>query len=151
MRRIAVLVVMALSLFAAEIRAQSADEPEKRAELAARIVDRTWGDTKRTIEVMRDQIAATLPIDQREAFRELLNQHFDFERYKQLNTAMMSRHFTVTELTALDNFYSSPEGQSVMQKMPLVMGEMLPFAQQMIIDAIRRTPRDKRPPQFREL
>ncbi len=151
MKRIAVLVLMALSLFAAELRAQSGEEPEKRAALAARIVERTWGDTRRTIEVMRDQIAATLPVDQREAFRELLNEHFDFERYKQLNTAMMSRHFTVAELTALDNFYHSPEGQSVMQKMPLVMGEMLPFAQQMIIDAIRRTPRDKRPPQFREL
>lgn len=151
MRRIAVLVLMTLSLFVVEARAQSDDEPDKRAALATRIVDRTWGDTKRTIEVMRDQIAATLPIDQRESFRELLNEHFDFERYKLLNAAMMARHFTVAELTALDNFYASPEGQSVMHKMPLVMGEMLPFAQQMIIDAIRRAPRDKRPPQFREL
>lgn len=151
MRVFALLAVMTLSLFGADARAQIADEPDKRAALASRIVERTWGDTRRTIEVMRDQIAATLPIEQRESFRELLNEHFDFERYKQLNTAMMARHFTVAELAALDNFYISPEGQSVMQKMPLVMGEMLPFAQQMIVDAIRRTPREKRPPQFREL
>jgi hypothetical protein len=152
MKVFALLAVMAaLSLFVTDARAQTDDEPDQRAELASRIVERTWGDTRRTIEVMRDQIAATLPIEQRESFRELLNEHFDFARYKQLNAAMMARHFTVVELAALENFYVSPEGQSVMQKMPLVMGEMLPFAQQMILDAIRRTPRDKRPPKFREL
>jgi hypothetical protein len=151
MTRIAATLLLALTLLMPLAQAQDADESDKRVAIASRIVERTWSDTKRTIEIMRDQIAQTLPIDQREIFRDMLNEHFDFTRYKQLNTAMMARHFTVGELTALDNFYASAEGQSVMQKMPLVMSEMMPFAQQLILDAIRKTPRDKRPPQMRDL
>jgi hypothetical protein len=151
MTRIAATLLMALALLMPIAHAQDADEPDKRAAIAARIVERTWPDTRRTIEIMRDQIAQTLPIDQRETFREMLNEYFDFARYKQLNTAMMARHFTVAELTALENFYASPEGQSVMQKMPLVMSEMLPFAQQLILEAIRKAPREKRPPQLRDM
>ncbi len=64
---------------------------------------------------------------------------------------MTARHFTVPELTALDNFYASPEGQSVMRKMPQMMSVVMPFAQKMIIEAIRRTPPEQRPPKFREL
>jgi hypothetical protein len=38
-----------------------------------------------------------------------------------------------------------------MQKMPQVLSEMIPFAQRMIIEAIRRTPAEQRPPKFRDL
>jgi uncharacterized protein len=149
---IRVLAVVALILaWSPAAPAQETDEAAARTEIAARVIERTWNDTRRSIEVMRDQIAATLPMDQRESFRQMLDEYFDFERYKKLNIAMMVRHFSVPELTALDNFYSSPEGQSVMQKMPILLSETVPFAQQLIIDAIRRVPRDKRPPQLRDL
>ena len=151
MTRIAASILIALALLASTARAQSNDDNNQRVALAERIVERTWPDTRRAIDVMRDQIAATLPVEQRDSFRTLLNEHFDYESYRQLNVEMTARHFTVPELTALDNFYASPEGQAVMRKMPQVMGEMMPFAQQMIIEAIRRTPREQRPPKFREL
>jgi hypothetical protein len=151
MTRIAASILIVLALLTSTARAQSNDDPNQRVALAERIVERTWPDTRRAIEVMRDQIAATLPVEQRESFRTMLNDHFDYESYKQLKVEMTARHFTVPELTALDNFYASPEGQSVMQKMPQVLSEMIPFAQRMIIEAIRRTPAEQRPPKFRDL
>jgi hypothetical protein len=151
MIRIAASFLLALVLLTSAVHAQSNDDTNQRVALAERIVERTWPDTRRAIDVMRDQIAATLPVEQRDSFRTLLNDHFDFESYKQLNVEMTARYFTVSELTALDNFYASPEGQSVMRKMPQIMSEMMPFAQKMIIEAIRRTPPEQRPPKFREL
>jgi hypothetical protein len=151
MTRIVASILIVLALLASTARAQSDDDTNQRVALAESIVERTWPDMRRTIEVMRDQIAATLPVEQRDSFRGMLSEHFDFDRYKELNVIMTARYFTVPELTALNNFYASPEGQSVMRKMPLVMSEMLPYAQQLILEAIKRTPREQRPPKFREL
>ncbi len=151
MTRIAASILIVLALLTSAARAQSNDDINQRVALAERIVERTWPDTRRAIDVMGDQIAATLPVEQRDLFRGLLSNHFDYESYKQLNVEMTARHFTVPELTALDNFYASPEGQSVMRKMPQMMSVVMPFAQKMIIEAIRRTPPEQRPPKFREL
>src|SRR5262245_53307759 len=136
MIRLAAAIVTALMLFAPLAHAQTDDEKERLA-LAERIVSRTWDDTKRTVEVIRDQIAATLPVEQRAQFRDQIDANFDFDRYRQLNIAIQARHFTAAELKALDAFYTSPEGQSIMRKMPLAMGEMSPYTQQMMVDAIK--------------
>ena len=38
----------------------------------------------------------------------------------------MAENFTLAELTALRDFYASPEGRSVMTKMPAYMAEVMP-------------------------
>jgi hypothetical protein len=40
--------------------------------------------------------------------------------------AIMARTYTGEELVAMTDFYSSPEGQSIMQKQPQVMAEFMP-------------------------
>jgi hypothetical protein len=44
--------------------------------------------------------------------------------------AIMARTYTGEELAAMHGFYSSPEGQSILQKQPQVMAEFMPVVMQ---------------------
>ncbi len=62
----------------------------------------------------------------------------DEVRYDTLRTAMidaMTATFTVEEIEALTQFYSTPEGRSVMEKMSTYMAEVQPV----IMKEVRRS------------
>lgn len=48
----------------------------------------------------------------------------------------MAKSFTVEEIEMLTEFYSKPEGKSVMQKMPEYMADVMPYIQQSVSQAL---------------
>lgn len=57
----------------------------------------------------------------------------DKQAMKEDTIKLMAKHFTVDELKALTAFYASPEGKSVMKKMPVYMSESMPIIQREVM------------------
>lgn len=78
--------------------------------------------------MMRDvveKMSARMPGERKKMTQAML----DELRYDTLRTAMidgMTATFTVEEIEALTQFYSTPEGRSVMEKMSTYMGRVQP-------------------------
>lgn len=68
---------------------------------------------------------------------------YDYEELREMTINSMADNFTVAEINALTDFYSSPEGRSVMEKMPKYMSDTMPFIQQKSIEALRTVMQEK--------
>ena len=82
-----------------------------------------------TQEVMNDmavKFSKTMPEQNREAFIELMTKKIDINVLEDAMKASMQKHFTIGEINALADFYSKPEGRSVMKKMPDYMADVMP-------------------------
>ncbi len=91
-------------------------------------------------ELMDDmalKVSRTLPKEKRRMFVELMTKKIDM---KLIETAMinsMCKHYTFKEIEALNNFYSQPEGRSVMKKMGDYMADLMPVIQSEIMRAAK--------------
>ena len=85
-----------------------------------------------------NQIALSVPEQHRPAFMKTMNELIDFELIETMTMKMMAEGFTVEELTALADFYEKPVGQSIMVKMPKMMGALMPIMQQQMMAAIQK-------------
>ncbi|HEX4181240.1 MAG TPA: DUF2059 domain-containing protein [Caulobacteraceae bacterium] len=129
----------ALAAFALASSAQAQNQPTPSpAKLAAarhllavmhteRVLDQTTAAVLSTID-------ESLPADQREAMREIrqsvIDAMHDFQpRLIEASAVIYANGFTDEEIAAMDRFYSSPIGQSVLTKLPAVNRQILPFVQ----------------------
>ena len=62
---------------------------------------------------------------------------YDFDEMRKIMLEAMAKHFTVTEINALTEFYSKPEGVSVMKKFPAYMNDLMPYMQQMMMKGMQ--------------
>ena len=76
------------------------------------------------------QIAKQIPEDKRAQFLADMHSLIKIERLEQLARSARINTFTVEELNALADFYSSPNGASAMAKYGTYMGEIMapPYA-----------------------
>ena len=79
------------------------------------------------------QIALSVPEDRRDEFIEFMSKTLDMEKLEGLMMDSMVQHFTANELNALANFYGSPEGVSIVEKMPSYMASTMPMIQSEIL------------------
>ncbi|MHC8495190.1 DUF2059 domain-containing protein [Thalassospira sp. SM2505] len=75
------------------------------------------------------QIALQVPQNRRDEFIQFMSQALDMEMLENLITTSMVQHFTTNELNALADFYGSPEGISIVEKMPAYMASTMPRIQ----------------------
>jgi len=68
---------------------------------------------------------------------------YDMNELREKMLVAIANHFTTDEIKALTTFYASPEGQSVMKKMPKYMGELMPYIQQKTQEAVVLRMKDK--------
>jgi len=76
------------------------------------------------------QMAKTLPADQRARFVAEMREVVKIDRMEQIAKAAMVKTFSLEEITALADFYSSPHGASAMAKFGTYMGEIMPALMQ---------------------
>ena len=76
------------------------------------------------------QMAKTLPADQRARFVAEMRAVVKIDRMEQIAQAAMVKTFSLEEITALADFYSSPHGASAMAKFGVYMGEIMPALMQ---------------------
>ncbi len=82
------------------------------------------------MEKTAEQVAQSLPQEQRDAFIQTMNSMLDAKRLRQFYFRQLTATFTTAELDALAEFYGSTEGQSIILKFPKFMAVVLPVIQQ---------------------
>ncbi len=87
------------------------------------------------MEKMAEQVAQSLPQEQRDAFIQMMNSVLDAKRLRQFYFRQMTATFTTAELDALAEFYGSAEGQAIILKMPEFMAAVMPVIQQEVLRA----------------
>lgn len=83
------------------------------------------------------KMAATLPKHKRASFVETMTRTVDIRRIEAVTLDAMVRTFTVEELNAFADFYSSPVGKSAMAKFGQYMSLVMPVMQQEIVKAAK--------------
>jgi hypothetical protein len=129
-------------MFAVLATAASAldDSPSNRQQQAARYMEVT--PPKALIADMAEQVAKTMPPDQRESFKATLTKNLDTEAVTKVISDAMTKHFTADELKAMADFYGSDVGRSVMKKFGAYMAEAMPALQGEMGKAMAKTNRE---------
>ena len=86
---------------------------------------------------MTDQMSRNPQLNLTQEDVKLIYSIYDMEEFRQKLIQGMAKHFTVKELDALTEFYSKPEGKSVMKKMPAYMNDFMPYIQSKTMEAAR--------------
>lgn len=131
MKKLAVVMVCVGLMSAA---AQAEDNRAARLAAAERLARAT------PVAKMRDdiltQVAAALPTSERQAFINEMKLLVRSDVIERIGREAMVKTFTAEEMTALAEFYESPQGMSVMKKMPVYMAAVMPAIQQEIQKAM---------------
>lgn len=128
------LAILALAL-ALPFPAAAEDTPELRLQHAKRYLEAT--NSRKMIDDLAIQMAATLPPEHREEFVALMKDHLDLAALEKVMLDNMVEVFTADELAALADFWGSPVGKSAMDKMPVYMGRAWPQLQAMLVEAMQ--------------
>ncbi len=131
MRTLALLCLWALAWPAVaqtKPTAAVADTPRNRLAAAQRYLKAV--PPMEMVKENVDQLAARLPEDRREEFREALAKVLESERMEKITLDAIVKHFTVREINALAAFYGSAEGRSIGKKFSAYMADVMPLIQE---------------------
>ncbi len=78
------------------------------------------------------KMAAQMQPTQAQMFKTLMKESFDVKALEEAMQNSMVKRFTLAEIQALSNFYSTAAGKSVMRKMGDYMSDVMPTIQQQI-------------------
>ena len=78
---------------------------------------------------MQDRMMQGMPPQMRASMQAQKLSPSDIQMIEAAATDSMVKHFTIGEIEAMTAFYSSPEGRSVMKKMPDYMADLMPAIQ----------------------
>ncbi len=124
------LLAVCLSLAACD-RNGGPDNPDTRR-LAALRYQQAF-PMEQMMDELTTQISMQAPPEAREDVKKMMSEGIDFKRVRDVSMEIMIKHFSAAEITALTDFYSSPEGQAVMKKMPTYTAELMPIIQQEVM------------------
>jgi hypothetical protein len=122
MRYAPVFTALATSIAAAAI-AQAPDTVESRRAAAERFAELV--DVQPIIDKCLEGLSDLKP-EERQRIRVLLKKHLDVARLRELKVSAMASTFTTRELTAMDEFYRTPEGRSILVKYGAYLANVLP-------------------------
>lgn len=92
----------------------------------------------RMMEDSYAQLALQLPPDKREQFKADMRVLVRAERMEAIARTAMVKTFTLDELTAMADFYSSEHGASAMAKFGVYMAEVMPPLMQEVQRAVQQ-------------
>ena len=96
-------------------------------------------------KLMKDMAVAMVeqfPPSQRQDAAAMFDM-IDIAEMEEVMLQAMTRHFTVREIEVMTAFYGSPEGQSIMEKMPAYMADFMPYVQAEVMKSIEATIRSQ--------
>ena len=86
-------------------------------------------------------MSKSLPEAIRESFVNQMRMVVRADLLEEATRASLIRHFTVDELNAMAEFYSSPHGASAMRKFGAYMADVMPAVQEEVILGLDRMER----------
>ena len=116
------------------------DTPQNRAQQADRYLEAV--PPQSMMNDMSSKMAETLPEEQRDEFKTLLQKHLDMARIAEAIKAAMVKTFNADELKALADFYGSEVGKSAMGKMGAYMAEVMPATMKEVQAALVKAQQD---------
>lgn len=130
LKRACAVVVLALAVVMPGATAASAEEPSREEELARELME-VLGVGEMMQQIMTQMIEPLRSSGQvsEEFWDELLAQA-NLDGLAEAVAGIYVKHFTAEEMEATLEFYRSPTGQSILQKMPVVMQESMAIGQQ---------------------
>jgi len=151
MKRSTLMITMALFLLCSNAWAQKgATQETKIAPKKEAVIRELLAVTKasemgtQVMSAMIDSFSVSMP-DVPQKFWTRFMEKVDPRDLENLIVPIYDRHFTLKELQALVAFYKTPEGTSVITKMPVVMQESMMAGQkwgeilgQMVVDELQR-------------
>jgi len=129
-----VLLALTGSAFASDVLS---DTPENRAKVVDEYLRAI--PVKDLLDDMTEKLAATVPENNREAFRSMLTKHFDLDALVAAEKQSLAKIFTVGELRATIAYQSTPEGKSSMKKMGAYIADLMPVVQAELVKAVQAT------------
>lgn len=126
-------------ILAMGVAALAAEEVSREEALARELLEVTGGSEMglQMMEQMMQSLAAGQPGISRE-FSERFLEEVDPAELVELLVPVYVKHLTAAEMEATLEFYRSPAGQSILQKMPLVMEESMRLGQQWGMEVAQR-------------
>lgn len=143
---LAALILVAQTGCSSDAQPETAGAPAAGGSSDVQAAARAYLDAYPVSELMSEMTDATLqqaPPAQREQIRAAM-EAVDTEALEGAMMTSMVRHFSASELRALAAFYGSPEGRSVMGKMPAYMADVMPVIQQQMTQAVMESQRGAR-------
>lgn len=135
------LVVVLTILIANAAAAADTDTSESRRAAAVRYMETTLPIMLFDLE--EAAVPSFLKGAERELYRRMIRETFigmlTKDNQERLFIAPMVRHFTTAEIEAMNAFYTSPVGQSVLRKFGRYMADIQPAMMELIVRAIQRT------------
>ena len=129
-----VLLALTGSAFASDVLS---DTPENRAKVVDEYLRAI--PVKDLLDDMTEKLAATVPENNREAFKSMLTKHFDLDALVAAEKQSLAKIFTVGELRAMIAYQSTPEGKSSMKKMGAYIADLMPTIRAELEKALQAT------------
>ncbi|AEP08984.1 hypothetical protein MICA_650 [Micavibrio aeruginosavorus ARL-13] len=130
MKKILSLSVLAILLATTPAMAQTAETTAA----AKRYVEAV--PSQKMVDEMLDQFKSNEQINLTEADIAAIRNSVNAANLDAVMIDAMAKHFTVEEINALADFYTSATGKSIMKKMPAYMNEIMPTIQKAVMDAV---------------
>src|SRR6516164_10881884 len=128
------LLALTGSAFASDVLS---DTPQNRAKVVDEYLRAI--PVKDLLDDMTEKLAATVPENNREAFKSMLTKHFDLDALVAAEKQSLAKIFTVGELRAMIAYQSTPEGKSSMKKMGAYIADLMPVVQAELVKAVQAT------------
>jgi uncharacterized protein len=133
-KRILFFVVLSLSV-ALVTNAQDTCPKEKTDAINEYMMVNSIDDL---MDQMLAEIIKKIPKENHDVFTKIWESAFDKIEMKRAMSSAMCKNFSIGEIKALTQFYGSPEGKSVMKKMPQYMTELMPYTTAVTQRAIQK-------------
>lgn len=142
MRIVRGLLVMALTILVANVAAAAdTDTLESRRAAAEQYLVTTLPLMLSDLE--EAAVPSFLEGAERELYRQMIHEMFvemlTKENQDRLFIVPMVRHFTTAEIEAMNTFYTSPVGKSILHKFGRYMADIQPVMMELVAQAMRRT------------
>lgn len=126
-------------ILAVGVAALAAEEVSREETLARELLAVTGGGEMglQMMEQMVQSLAAAQP-ELPQEFSDRFLEEVDPTELEELLVPIYVKHLTVAEMEATIEFYRTPAGQSILQKMPLVMEESVRLGQQWGMEVAQR-------------
>jgi hypothetical protein len=130
LKKACAVVVLAVAVVMSGATAASAEELSREEELAKQLMEVSGvGEVMQQIMTQMVEPLRSSGQASQEFWDELLAQE-NLEALEEAVAGIYVKHFTAEEMEATLEFYRSPAGQSILQKMPVVIQESMAIGQQ---------------------
>jgi hypothetical protein len=121
--------------------AADADTPATRRVQAERYL--AVSNVEKMMADMSVAMTQNLPKEKADEVKDLLTRHVRIDALKEAMLISMIKHFTTRELSAMADFYGSPEGKSALEKFGPYMGDIMPMLQAEMQHAVQAAEAEK--------